>query len=124
MRHCIPCHSSFLQDPLRCPECSGRTLNEEELALWRAAQEELTDESFEVAAILEGPVEGALVVEVFEEAGIPYILRAHGADGFSMIFSPQAGWGVVQVTQGDVAQARELVAEIRRAARQVVLEEE
>ncbi len=116
MRHCVPCNADYREAPERCPACDGPTLDAEEMAAWSAAREDLTDQSFEVVAILEGPVEMSLFAEVFTAEEIPHIIRAHGGDGLGMIFRPQKGWGVMMVQTPDREQARELVQQIRNSA--------
>jgi len=113
MRHCVPCNADYREAPVRCPECDGPTLDPEELSAWYAAREELTDQSFEVVAILMGPVETSLFQEVFTDHEIPWIVRTHGDDGLSMIFRPQKGWGVFMVQHADLERSRNLVRDIR-----------
>jgi len=115
MRHCVPCKADYNDDPENCPVCGGLTLTQEQLNGWNSAREELTDQSFEVVAIVAGPVESGLFEQVFEQAEIPYILRTYSDDGLGMIFRPQRGWGIFMVPHAEVERSRELVIGIRNS---------
>ncbi len=115
MRHCVPCKADYQDSPENCPVCGGLTLTEEQLRGWQSARDELTDQSFEVVAIVAGPVESGLFEQVFQQEGIPYILRTYSDDGLGMIFRPQRGWGVFMVAHFDVERTRELVHGIRNS---------
>lgn len=122
MRHCIPCDSDFKEAPENCPTCGGITVDEEQLASWRSARDELTDQSFEVVAIVAGPVESGLFEQVFQGEGIPYILRTYSDDGLGMIFRPQRGWGILMVPHNELGRGRDLVREIRNSVPEAVEE--
>lgn len=116
MRHCVACHTEFTTDTRRCPDCGSRTLDARELKLWHIAQDELTQESFVPAGVLEGPVEAGFVEQVFADNDIPHIVRSYGDDGFGSIWQPQTGWGVLLVLDDDRGRAKSLLQQIRDAA--------
>ena len=82
----------------------------------------MTDQSFEVVAIVEGPVESGLFEQVFQAEEIPYILRTDSIDGLSMIFRPQRGWGVLMVPHSEMERGRDLVREIRNSVPEAIPE--
>lgn len=122
MRHCIPCNTDYREAPENCPDCGGITVDDQQLASWTSARDELTDQSFEVVAIVEGPVESGLFEQVFQAEEIPYILRTDSIDGLSMIFRPQRGWGVLMVPHSEMERGRDLVREIRNSVPEAIPE--
>lgn len=109
-RHCLPCEATFEMDLPRCPTCGSRLLTDDERMLWYQAQEELTNQSFVPAHVLDGPVDEAFLCELLRDAGVPYIVRGHRYDGFQGTFASQEGWGVLLVPEDEIQKALDLVA--------------
>ncbi len=116
VRYCLPCNATYEKDLRVCPDCRSRLLDGNERDLWLAAQEELTNQRFVPVHVLEGPVEEALLQSLLGDAGIPWIIRGHRADGFLAAFTSQTGWGVLLVTEEDIPRARELIELFQESA--------
>jgi hypothetical protein len=116
MRHCVACHVDFKGDDIyTCPDCGNRTLDSNEQRLWLMARQELSNEDYAIAGVLDGPVEAQFVDDVFTAEGVHHIVQAYGEDGFGAIWTTQHGWGVLLVLEPEMEKARALLAQIRAA---------
>ena len=116
MLYCLPCNAEYVVQMRTCPDCGSRLLTENERQLWLKAQDELTNQCFVPVHVLEGPVEEAILKSVFDDAGVPWMIRGHRADGFLAAFTSQTGWGVLLVPEDDLERARRLVELFKKSA--------
>lgn len=115
MRYCLPCGAEYNDEVLRCADCGCRTVSEAERRTWQDMRDALTHEHFVPLHVLEGPVDQAFLTELFDDAGIPWVLHGHQHDALGSIFRPQAGWGVLMVPEEDVDRARDVVEQYKRS---------
>lgn len=116
MRYCIPCHAEYAVNLHHCPDCGARTFSEQEHQMWLTAREEMTQEHFVPVHVFDGPVDKAILQELFSDAEVPFVVHDHGADVLQPLYAGAQGWGVLLVPEDDVEQARDLIRQFREAA--------
>ena len=110
MRHCLTCNADYLSDSVQtCPDCGGRTIDEEELALWNQIRADLSDEHFVPVRVFDGPVDKAFITEIFDDNEVPFVV--HDPQTLAEAFQVHSGFGVLLVAEDMVGKARVLLRE-------------
>lgn len=120
MRYCLPCKAEYEDDYIRCPDCGSRTMTVDERDAWYRVREELTQEEFVPVHVFDGPVDKAIITELFSDEGVPWVVHGHTQDPLGSAYTAQRGWGVLMVIEDDLERARELIAQYEDS---VVLDE-
>ena len=114
MRHCLACNAEYNSDAVQtCPDCGGRTISEEELGLWNQLRDDLSQEHFVPVRVFDGPVDKALITEIFDDHDVPFVV--HDPQTLGEIFHAQDGWGVLLVPVDEVTRAKDLLRQYDEA---------
>jgi hypothetical protein len=96
MHTCVACDAERTDDTgpvTRCADCGSRTMSADELKVFKSIRDDLAHETFKPVRVFDGPADRALISAIFEDEGVPFVVRGGGM--FSDVLSAQYDASVV-----------------------------
>ena len=115
MRYCLSCDNSFDAPVERCTDCGEPTVDEATHQQWLVRRQGLTEARFVRVHVFEGVVDRAILTDVMDDAGIPWVIHDHSQDAYHALFAPQQGAGVLLVPENNADEARDLIRAFQAA---------
>lgn len=109
MRFCLSCDISFEAEIERCSDCGALTVDEPTYQQALARREGLNEAHFVSVHVFEGVVDRAILTDMMDDAGIPWVIHDHSQDAYHALLTPQQGAGVLLVPETNADEARDLI---------------